>query len=897
MVVSDEGPHSARIVLIGEAPGREEAETGRPFVGASGRLLMGWWQTLGLAREDVYITNVFRERPPGNKLAALPRTALAQATNDLHERLALLSDPYVIVPTGNTALAALTGHREITKHRGSIYAYRDRRGRDVKVIPTIHPAAVLWKYARDWAGADGADAASAQRGKDYEERCQLDWARIVADAAFRELRLPAREMLVRPTLSDALDFVREASRAPFALGIDVETPRHVSWEATSKESSKCAACGHPRKRHWNQQVSGACEVRKCVTCPNGFILTRKAGKPKRIDGDRYLDLVGFSYDPRAALVLSLDEPWALDVIRQLCALPVPKALQNGLFDLWWLARYDAPVAAFAYDTLCMHHCLHPKGDHDLAYLASVFTREPYWKEDHKTIDVEVRRDVADGDDRYRRYCGKDVCTTLELAQEFHARLAASGKLSFYLAHYAALFPALHRMSATGIRVDADARAAAQASFASRALALIGAIEADAGIKLTGKKGSVSRKKLAEYLYVTMALPKQLRKRASGKRTPSTDAAILRKLALQFPARIGPFVERLLEHEQVTKLGQFLADGKVDADGRSRCRYKLTTDTLRLASSENPAGTGMNHQNVPVRHGTAIRDCFVPDPGHVLVQVDLSQAEARVVYMLTDDPELHKIARSAPWEYDVHCRSMSVIFRERDERCRDYASAFAWVQSGDPDAKAKRHISKRGGHGAHYGLADVTLQEFLLADGYVFTTIECRAIIEAYFAGTPAVLAYQERTRHRVLYDGVLTTTWGWEWDFGADLRAPGTDKQEVYRRAYAFQPQNEVVSIMNHWGLEPLDAWIDAAKRATRILQQGHDSLLLSCPPGEAWDVWTFLRASLERPRRYAGRALTIPVDVAVGPRWGSLRSFKRPPSRAEFEAAVAAALPTERAA
>lgn len=880
MIVPDDGPRGARIVLVGEAPDAREVEQGRPFVGPRGQLLMRWWAACGIRREDVYITNVLRTRPPNNKLSAVPRTELALAAIELHERLALLTDPYVIVPTGNTALATLTGHREITKHRGSIYGYQDRKGRLVKVIPTIHPAAVLWKYAREWGEAPSEPGAKST-GKDYEERCQLDWTRIVADSAFRELRLPQREYLIHPTHADALAFLADARRAS-VLAIDVETPRHVSWEAPpTKRSMRCGRCNHAVARHPSGDPTGAlrCAVRKCA-CHEYQWVEKSSGKPKRIDGDRYLDCVGFSDRASRAMSLSLDVPWALDVVRQLCALPVPKAMQNGLFDCWWLAEYDAPVANFRDDSLCMHHCLHPKGDHDLAYLASIDTREPYWKDDHKTIDTETRREQHAGD-VFLTYNCKDSAVTRELVETYAQGLAVVGKDRFYYAHYAALFSPLLRMSRTGIAVDAHARDAAQRGLAARATALIASIEAHAERPLTGGKGSISTKKLQDYLYVAMGLPKQLRKRASGKRTPSTDAAVLRKLALQFPSRVGDFVNLLLEHRQVTKLGQFLTEGKVDPDGRSRCRYKLTTNTLRLAAATNPAGRGMNHQNIPVRHGPLIRNCFVPEPGDVLVQRDLSQAEFRVVCILTDDPTLHAMARSAPWEFDIHCKNAATIFDTTYDEFR------ARYDNGEPLAKEQRYLAKRATHAADYGMAEDKLQEILLADGYVRTAIECRKLIDNYLQGNPAILAWQERVRHQVLYDRMLTTTWGWEYDFRDERHIT----QETYREAYADVPQHEVVMILNHWGLEPLDAEIQRRNWHTLILQQGHDSLLLSCPPAEAWDASEFLRTSLERPRRYAGRELTIPSDVSVGLRWGALHGWKRPPSRVEFEERIGALL------
>ena len=65
--VIGEGNHNAKIMLIGEAPGKNEAETGMPFCGASGRILTELIESIGLKREDVYITNIVKDRPPDNR--------------------------------------------------------------------------------------------------------------------------------------------------------------------------------------------------------------------------------------------------------------------------------------------------------------------------------------------------------------------------------------------------------------------------------------------------------------------------------------------------------------------------------------------------------------------------------------------------------------------------------------------------------------------------------------------------------------------------------------------------------------------------------------------------------------------------------------------------------------
>jgi uracil-DNA glycosylase len=135
-IVFGEGNPNAKIMLIGEAPGRDEDRLGRPFVGRSGQLLTQALKQAGLEREDVFITNVVKCRPPDN------RTPTPQEIES-YTNLILISEikiirPRVILLLGSVALQALLKTNGISKLRGTIQHYDG-----ITVIPTYHPAYVL----------------------------------------------------------------------------------------------------------------------------------------------------------------------------------------------------------------------------------------------------------------------------------------------------------------------------------------------------------------------------------------------------------------------------------------------------------------------------------------------------------------------------------------------------------------------------------------------------------------------------------------------------------------------------------------------------------------------------------------------------------------------------------
>ncbi len=147
-VVPGEGPLNANVMIIGEAPGEKEDEEGRPFVGAAGQLLTKLLNNVGIRREDVYITNVVKCRPPNNRD---PEPDEIEACRPYLITQILMIRPRVIVCLGrHSAREVLTmaGYPEksvsnISSIRGKVFSARFG-DLNVKVLPTYHPAAALY---------------------------------------------------------------------------------------------------------------------------------------------------------------------------------------------------------------------------------------------------------------------------------------------------------------------------------------------------------------------------------------------------------------------------------------------------------------------------------------------------------------------------------------------------------------------------------------------------------------------------------------------------------------------------------------------------------------------------------------------------------------------------------
>lgn len=225
-IVPGSGPLDAAVCIVGEAPGAEEERLGVPFIGLAGQKLDEWLQVGGLTRADVRIENVVGVRPPSNKLERLGVATVQEWAESLWSRIEVLPQLTCVVAVGNLALNALrygaagikcrkqkgqeivTFRDGITRWRGSELGVR-RDGRVVKVIPTIHPAAVF-------------------RQPSWEKRCRIDWQRIGREKGSARVIQPAFRHRIRPTLAAVEEFVQGLhDDPPEGLTYDIETYKSI----------------------------------------------------------------------------------------------------------------------------------------------------------------------------------------------------------------------------------------------------------------------------------------------------------------------------------------------------------------------------------------------------------------------------------------------------------------------------------------------------------------------------------------------------------------------------------------------------------------------------------------------------------------------------------------------
>lgn len=149
--VTGEGNAHAEIMFVGEAPGENEAKSGRPFIGASGRFLDELLAGIGLDRDRVFITNIIKDRPPNNRS---PRTSEIKLYFPFLARQIEIIQPSVIVTLGRFAMESMLKHFHAPEQKKKIGELHGRRINvqasygNVAIVPLFHPAVALYAAER-----------------------------------------------------------------------------------------------------------------------------------------------------------------------------------------------------------------------------------------------------------------------------------------------------------------------------------------------------------------------------------------------------------------------------------------------------------------------------------------------------------------------------------------------------------------------------------------------------------------------------------------------------------------------------------------------------------------------------------------------------------------------------
>ncbi|MBL3559567.1 DNA polymerase I [Rhodovulum sulfidophilum] len=531
--------------------------------------------------------------------------------------------------------------------------------------------------------------------------------------------------------------------------------------------------------------------------------------------------------------MPMDE--ALALLKPLLEDPaVMKIGQNMKYDAKILARHGIAVAPID-DTMLMSYAMHAGlHGHSMDALSERYLG-------HQPIPIKTLLGSGKSQITFDKvpvaeavkYAAEDADVTLRLAQLFKPQLHRAKVATVYETLERPLVPVLAEMEMTGIKVDRDTLSRMSNAFAQKMAALEAEIH-----ELAGESFNVgSPKQLGEILFDKMSL-------SGGKKGKTgaygTGADVLEDLAAEghdLPARV-------LDWRQLSKLKSTYTDALQDhinpETGRVHTSYVITGAVTGRLSSTDP-----NLQNIPVRseEGRRIREAFVAEEGKVLLSLDYSQIELRILAHVAGIDALKAAFREGQ---DIHAMTASEMFD---------------VPMAEMTPEIRRR-AKAINFGVIYGISG-----FGLARNLRIPRSEAQGFIDRYFERFPGIRDYMEATVAFAKEHGHVETLFGRR-IHTPEIGAKGPQAGFAKRAAINAPIQGTAADIIRR-AMIRMPAAI--AGLPAKMLLQVHDELIFEVEAGAAEDVAARVREVMEGAALPVV-ALDVPlvVDAGQGPNWAA---------------------------
>ncbi|SNX71044.1 DNA polymerase I [Cereibacter ovatus] len=501
--------------------------------------------------------------------------------------------------------------------------------------------------------------------------------------------------------------------------------------------------------------------------------------------------------------------------------------QNMKYDAKILARHGIRVAPID-DTMLMSYAMHAGlHGHGMDELCDTYLG-------HKTIAIKTLLGSGKAQITFDRvpidqavpYAAEDADVTLRLWALFRPQLHRARVTTVYETLERPLIPILAEMEMAGVQVDRDTLSRMSNAFAQKMAALESEIHELAG----GPFNVGSPKQLGEILFERMSLQGGVK----GKNGAwGTGADVLEDLAAEghdLPARV-------LDWRQLSKLKSTYTDALQDhinpETGRVHTSYSIAgANTGRLAS------TDPNLQNIPVRteEGRRIREAFVAPPGKVLVSLDYSQIELRILAHIADIPALKQAFREGQ---DIHAMTASEMFGVP-------------LEGMDPMV---RRQAKAINFGVIYGISG-----FGLARNLRIPRADAQGFIDRYFERFPGIRAYMDATVAFAKENGFVQTLFGRK-IHTPEINAKGPGAGFARRAAINAPIQGTAADVIRRAMIRMPKA---IAGMPAKMLLQVHDELLFEVDEAAADALTDRVREVMETASDPAVH-LSVPLTVEAG--------------------------------
>lgn len=811
------GPSTAKLAIVGEAPGAEEDRLGYPFAGATGKISDRLLSENGSDRSKVYLTNVVKHRPPANDLRLLPQIghSIDEYIPILFKELEALK-PNAILAYGNLALEALTGLRGIEKHRGSIL-WSPRA--NCKVIPSIHPASLLHKEA------DGKMRA-------WKDITFIGWdvKRAIEQSRTSNYDPPRRNLIVCRSSRDLSSFLDQHSDKDL-VSVDIET---------FKTFPIC--------------IGLAFSKNEAMSIPLFNVLGYKNDKGIGRSDMLYIwsDLAKLLADPA---IQKIGQNFKFD-----------GSLLNLCYDR--TVNFGMKVRGFYFDTQLGFRTLYPELPGKLEFIASVLTEEPYWKDEGKEFNPK-----KDSLDKLLLYNAKDAAVTFECYERELAEMQESGIDKFFFERVMPLNPFYERVEGRGILRDTEVQKALDKKYteieASLMLELQSVLDKlESGYSVTWKTGKKSVKlhnsptKVAQLLYHQLKIPPR---KGAGE---DVLEALLRNV-IKDPLK-KRCVSLILELRKVSKTRGTYINCEAHHDGRLRTGVRIMLETGRTSTSvlKPPVTTksmGCAFQTI-TKHGevgTDIREMYIPDKGFTFIEPDLSQAEGRVVALLANDLKLLKLFKygvdihrvTAGWIFS-RCPDLNPFFNEVDDRaCREWARVLN-KELKSVITEDERQLGKKFRHAGHYAMGKHEASKQTGLSEY-----KCNIILEQFHGTNPNIQKTYHEGVKQILQDNNRWMRTG----FGRTRQFLNRWGDQMFKEAYAYIPQSMVSDHLKFSAQR-----IEKRCVEMQILQESHDSFLAQAPKALVDRYLPIIQEELEMPLPFGQCSfprgeLIIPCEIKIG--------------------------------
>jgi len=530
---------------------------------------------------------------------------------------------------------------------------------------------------------------------------------------------------------------------------------------------------------------------------------------------------------------------ALSALREPLTNPrIGKIAHNAKYDYIVLARHGVTVTPLTFDTMLAEFILDPSSRNlGLKNLAQARLGEEMTHIEDLIGKGKKQISMAEvAVESVAQYAAADAEVTLRLLPILQTELKRVNGEKLLTEIDLPLTPVLAEMEMEGVLLDLPFFKEMSNELAKR----LAEIERQI-LAMVGKTFNVnSTQQLSDVLFNTLGLqpPDPTNKTASGHY--STAAGVLELLKGKHPV-----VDLVLEHRELSKLKSTYLDAlppAVDANGRVHTSYSQVGAVTGRLSSNNP-----NLQNIPIRTetGRKVRNGFIAGQGNVLLSVDYSQIELRIVAHMAQDEAMLAAFRAGE---DIHATTAAAIYGVSPEAV----------------TKEMRRHAKAINFGLIYGMS-----AFGLTRSTELTLAEAEAFVKTYFEKFPGVKKYLDGIRKQAAEQGYVETLLGRRRYFPAlQGRQNVQMKNREEREAINAPIQGTAADIMKIAMLKIPPALKEAGLKAKMLLQV-HDELVLECPQEELKKTARVVQETMAN-----AYPLSIPLstEARYGKNWGEMK-------------------------